>query len=343
MLIARAPVRISFAGGGTDIPAYYEQFGGAVLSTTIDKYVYVVISHTEGQSLQITSSDYRTFYRHGDPLPLGLEGDLKLPRAVLNHFGFSSGIRLFLASEVPPGTGLGSSSAVTVALIKAVSTLCGRRMSSAEIASLACDLEINRLGSPIGKQDQYAAAYGGFNFFDFSKNYVTATPIQLAVDVRKALEQRLLLFYTGASRDSSTILREQKNASERKDVRVLEALHRVRHMAAEARRMLQAGEVSGFGEMLHLGWEEKKRFASRVTNSDIEEYYELARQKGASGGKLTGAGGGGFLLLFCEPKNQAAVTQALEARALRRCDFAFETSGPRILINASQHVFAQAV
>ena len=341
MLIARAPVRISFAGGGTDLPAYYEQYGGSVLSTTIDKYVYVVLTVAGEEPMQITSSDYRTFYRHGSAN--ASESDLKLPRAVLQYFGLEQGVRVFVASEVPPGTGLGSSSAVTVALIKAVSTICRKPMTSAQIASAACEIEIERLGNPIGKQDQYAAAHGGFNIIDFSSSGVNVTPIRVSQQTRKRLEERLLLFYTGASRDSSTILGEQKKSSEKKTAGVIDALHRVKAMVADAESLLEKGHVNGIGELLHLGWEEKKRFASAVTNPLVNECYEIARKKGAVGGKLTGAGGGGFLLLFCEPSKQEAVTEAMELKGLRRYSFSFDTGGPRVLMHASRSLVAEAV
>src|SRR5512135_2934084 len=179
MLITRAPVRISFAGGGTDLPAYYQKHGGAVVSTTIDKYFYVFLNVSGDDKMQITSSDYRTFYRHDTDTPLLFDGDLSLPRAILNHFGLARGISIFLASEVPPGTGLGSSSTVAVAISKALSSLCEQELSKAELAELAAHIEIVRLGMPIGKQDQYAASFGGINCFSFTNDGVTVTPLPM--------------------------------------------------------------------------------------------------------------------------------------------------------------------
>ena len=172
MLIARAPFRISLAGGGTDLPAYYEEFGGFVISTTIDKYFYAILNVNGKHELQISSADYRTFYRHDSEKPLSWEGDLSLPKAILHEFGVDRGVRVFLASEVPPGTGLGSSSAVAVALIKAVSTATGLRLTPGQVAELACTVEIEKLGHPIGKQDQYAAAFGNLNAIRFSRGHV---------------------------------------------------------------------------------------------------------------------------------------------------------------------------
>src|SRR3990172_4065603 len=193
MLIARAPVRISFAGGGTDLPAYFQEYGGLVVSTTIDRYIYVFLNLNGQQCLQITSSDYRTFYRHPAGSPMPWDGDLALPQAVLHEFGVDRGVSLFLASEIPPGTGLGSSSAPTVALVKALATASGQHLTGAQVAELACRVEIDKLGAPIGLQDQYAAAFGGLNAISFSPDGVLVAPLRLAPDVHAALERRLLL------------------------------------------------------------------------------------------------------------------------------------------------------
>jgi D-glycero-alpha-D-manno-heptose-7-phosphate kinase len=204
MLIARAPVRVSFFGGGTDLAAYYMRAsgeGGAVLSTTINKYVYVILGTSETHGLQITSSDYHTFYRHPRGEPLVWDGDLSLPRAVLHHFGVEHGVAMFLASEVPPGTGLGASSSVTVALVKAVSTARGLRLSPREVAELACDIEIGKLGKPIGVQDQYAAAFGGMNWMTFRRDGITVEPLAIAPEILLRLEANLVLAFTGSVHD----------------------------------------------------------------------------------------------------------------------------------------------
>jgi D-glycero-alpha-D-manno-heptose-7-phosphate kinase len=333
MLIARTPVRISFGGGGTDIPAFYEKYGGAVLSTTIDRYVYVLLNVTQSSKLQITSSDYQTFYRHNSEEPLEWDGALSLPKAILHHFGVTRGVRMFLASEVPPGTGLGSSSAVAVALIKAISMACGLELSRHEIAELACEMEIGKMRMPIGKQDQYAAAFGGLNLFRFESGGVTVEPVRVEPAVLARFQRSILLFYTGASRDSSSILGEQTRRSSGDDAGVLAALKSVKAIAYEVKRLLETGRVTEIGELLHASWEQKKRFASGVTKPFIDESYALARQRGAIGGKLTGAGGGGFLMLFCDPDHHAAVTAALEGRGLKRMEFSFEHGGARVLTN----------
>ena len=335
MLIARAPVRISLAGGGTDLPAYYEQFGGVVLNCTINKYFYVFLNVAEADILQITSSDYRTFYRHDEQAGLLWDGDLRLPRAILSHFGVKRGLSMFLASEIPPGTGLGSSSTVAVAIVKAISTALGLYFDPSELAKVACYIELEKLGEPIGKQDQYAAAFGGLNWIEFNAHGVRVEPLSIPLQIRCRLERNLLLFFTGSSRSASRILEKQGESSRQQDRKVLEALHTVRAMAYEARDALERSDLRALGELLHENWVQKKQFANGVSNRAIDEAYELARSAGAVGGKITGAGGGGFLLLYCEPADQEGVTQALEAKGLKRMDFRFEYSGARVLMNAA--------
>jgi D-glycero-alpha-D-manno-heptose-7-phosphate kinase len=338
MLITRAPVRVSFAGGGTDLPAYYSQYGGAVVSTTIDKYFYVFLNVTPDDTIQITSSDYRTFYRHDTDTPMLFDGDLSLPRAILNHFGLTRGISMFLASEIPPGTGLGSSSTVAVALIKAVTTARGLFLSKQQIAELACQIEIDKMGEPIGKQDQYASAFGGLNLIQFSRDGVSIEQIHIAPETYRDLERNILLFFTGATREASSILSAQKKSSEQNDPEVIAAHHAVKAMAFEAKDYLERGELTLFGQMLDRAWQNKKKFARNITNSSIDQAYSLALENGALGGKVTGAGGGGFLMIYCEQPHQPKVTQALEAIGLKRMDFRLESEGARVLVNAGLRI-----
>lgn len=330
MLIARAPLRISFAGGGSDLPAYYEQYGGAVVSTTIDKFVYVHASPNGPGNAQIASADYQTFYRHHLGVPMSWDGELALPRAVLHEFGIERGLSLFLASEVPPGTGLGSSSALAVALVRAISTYEGRSLTPRAVAEMACRVELEKLEAPIGKQDQFAAAFGGLNFITFSREAVTVEPLSIRQGVVGQLERRLLLFFTGSARNSSTILREQQEASARGDARTVEGLHRIRAAAYECRKCLEAGDLDGIGRLLDEGWRSKRRLAEGITNPRIDEIYDVATSSGATGGKITGAGGGGFLLLYCHEGRQEAVTRAMEEMGLRRMDFHFESHGASV-------------
>lgn len=334
MLIARAPVRVSLGGGGTDLEAYYGRYGGMVISAAINKYFYAIISARQrGNGIQIISSDYHTFYRHDPRQPFFSNGNLQLPRAVLDHFHVDRGYNLFLASEVPPGTGLGSSGSVAVSLVQVASTLRGMTLSKQEIAESAAYVEIEKLGMPVGKQDQYAAAFGGVNVFTFHREGVTVEPVRISDTVLAQLEESLLLFFTGSTRESSNILRHQKRASEENRDQVVNALHTIKALAQEVRHCLETGDLDGFGELLHRSWEQKKNLASNVTNPFIDHCYDLARRHGATGGKITGAGGGGFLMLYCPPVHQEAVTAALECEGLVRMDFRFDFRGATVLLN----------
>jgi D-glycero-alpha-D-manno-heptose-7-phosphate kinase len=338
VLIARAPVRISFAGGGTDFPSYYQEHGGLVVSSTIDKYFYVFANLNGDESAQITSSDYRTFFRQRRGQPVLWDGDLTMPRAFLHHFGIDFGLSLFLASEIPPGTGLGSSSTVSVALAKTLATLRGLHLSNSQLAGLASYIEVEKLGMPIGRQDHYAAAFGGLNVIQFSAGAIQVEPLNLRPAIERALERRILLFFTGVSRSAAAILREQKAAAERHDTDVLNALHQIKAMAHAMVDVLRSGDLAQFGALLHESFQAKRRLARGISNAKIDEWYELARTNGAVGGKIAGAGGGGFLMLYCEEAHQEPVTAALEASGLVRMDFHFERGGAVILMDALPRV-----
>ena len=333
MLIARAPVRLSFAGGGTDFESYYGKFGGLVISAAIDKYMYVFLTVTQGENIQIMSADYQTFYRQSADEEMLWDGDLALPRAVLNHFNIREGLSMFLASQVPPGTGLGSSSTVAVSVIKALTSLLDLGLSKRDVAELACTIEIDKLGMPIGKQDQYAAAYGGANAITFNEEGVSVEPLMLSAETIEGLESNVLLFYTGAAREAAQTLSAPDRAVRAGDRAVLESLHRIKGMADQVRRCLEGGTLDVFGEILDASWEQKKRLAHGISNPRIDEYYDAARGNGAIGGKITGAGGGGFLMLYCEPGTTQRVTEALERMGLKRMDFAIDFDGARILVN----------
>ncbi len=333
MLIARSPMRISLGGGGTDLEAYYGHYGGFVISSAINKYFYAIITTADADDLQVISADYRSLFRHSAYKDLFWDGDLALPKAILHHFGIRRGLNLFVASEVPPGTGLGSSSAAAVTLVRALSTLVEQPMTRQQIAELACAIEISKMGMPIGKQDQYASAYGGLNSISFSSQGVSVEPVKIAADVRHTLEQRLLLFFTGSSRDSTTILKQQRKATEDQDSAVLQALHTIKHVAIEMQACLEQGDLEAFARLLDYSWQEKRRLAPGLTTAFIDECYQLALHTGAAAGKITGAGGGGFLLLYCQESKQEAVTSALEERGLQRMNFRFDQQGATVVLN----------
>jgi len=335
MLIARAPMRISLGGGGTDLEAYYATYGGLVISTAINKYFYAILTTDESDDLQVISADYRSLFRHSPYNDLFWNGDLALPKAVLHHFGIRRGINLFVASEVPPGTGLGSSSAAAVTMVRAISTLVEQPMTRQQVAELASYIEINKMGMPIGKQDQYASAFGGFNTITFSSQGVTVEPLQIAPEVRQTLERRLLLFFTGSSRDSTSILKHQRKSTQDQDDTVLQALHNIKRVASEVQSCLERGDLDEFARLLDYSWQEKRRLAPGLSTGFIDECYDLALQQGATGGKITGAGGGGFLLLYCEEQEQESVTRALEERGLKRMNFRFDQQGATVVLNVA--------
>ena len=335
MLIARGPMRISFGGGGTDLEAYYARYGGLVVSTAINKYFYAIITTDESDDLQVISADYRSLFRHSPYNDLFWNGDLALPKAILHHFGVRRGINLFVASEVPPGTGLGSSSAAAVTMVRALSTLVEQPMTKQQVAELASFIEISKMGMPIGKQDQYASAFGGLNKITFTSEGVTVEPLKIARDVRQMLERRLMLFFTGSSRESTSILKHQRKSTEEQNESVLSALHNIKQVAVEVQRCLERGDLDEFARLLHYSWQEKRRLAPGLSTGFIDECYTLALAHGASAGKITGAGGGGFLMLYCHEQAQEAVTNALEARGLKRMNFRFDHQGATVVLNVA--------
>jgi D-glycero-alpha-D-manno-heptose-7-phosphate kinase len=334
-------MRISLGGGGTDLEAYYGTYGGLVISSAIDKYFYAILSTDDAHELQVISADYRSLFRHSPYSDLFWDGDLALPKAVLHHFGIRGGMNLFVASEVPPGTGLGSSSAAAVTLVRALSTLLEQPLTRQQVAEVASSIEINKMGMPIGKQDQYASAFGGLNTITFDRQGVSVEPLPMASDVRRTLERRLLLFFTGSSRDSTSILQHQRTATQQHDESVLQALHSIKRVAYDMQACLQQGDLDEFARLLEYSWQQKRRLAPGLSTGFIDDCYELARRQGAAAGKITGAGGGGFLLLYCEEQAQERVTAALEERGLRRMNFRFDQQGATVLLNVASFVPAR--
>jgi len=328
-------MRISLAGGGTDLEAYYGIYGGLVISTAINKYFYAILTTDESDDLQVISADYRSLFRHSAYNDLFWNGDLALPKAILHHFGIRRGLNLFVASEVPPGTGLGSSSAAAVTMVRAISTLVEQPMTRQQVAELASFIEINKMGMPIGKQDQYASAFGGLNKITFDSQGVTVEPLNIAPDVRQTLGSRLMLFFTGSSRESTSILKHQQKSTEDQDGAVLQALHNIKQVAIEVQACLEQGDLDEFARLLDYSWQEKRRLAPGLSTGFIDECYNLALQNGASAGKITGAGGGGFLMLYCQEQAQERVTRALEERGLQRMNFRFDQQGATVLLNVA--------
>lgn len=332
MLIARTPVRVSFAGGGTDLPSYYLPHGGMVLSTTINKYVYTILTKREDRLTQIISSDFRAIESYEDIAQRTFTGsELEIPWASLKFLQFQGGVNLFLASEIAAGTGLGSSASVCVNLLKILSSHLGVKWSKQELAEHAFTVARELLHRPVGKQDEFAATFGGLNFFAFNRDGVHVESISLSPDILAALESNLMLFFTGTARNSFDILSVQDQRTAQADPQVVEALHRQKELVRPMREALQGGELDRLGELLHEAWEIKKRVSSSISSSRIDEIYLCARQYGALGGKITGAGGGGFLLLYCPQERQAAVREALAQFNMKEMLFGFDSHGSRIV------------
>jgi D-glycero-alpha-D-manno-heptose-7-phosphate kinase len=328
MLIVRSPVRISFGGGGTDLPSYYEKFGGTVLSAAINKYFYTVLQRRNDGKIQIISADLRTIETWQDIARMDVRGNaLEIPLAILKEFGCDLSANLFLASEIPPGTGLGSSASVCVNLIKTLASYRHISLSKYELADKAFHIARNVLGRPVGKQDEYASAFGGLNFISFEPEGRTVVePLNLEPDLVRELQMSLMLFFTGSSHHSWTILEEQEQST-----RTAEHLHEIRKLATSMRVALVSGSLKEFAFLMHKGWEIKKRLSSKVTNDRIDEMYRCAIHSGALGGKITGAGGGGFLLLFCPQQNQQKVRQALMSMGVREMGFDFDFQGAQVV------------
>ena len=328
-----APVRISFGGGGTDLAAYYRAHGGMVVSAAITRYCQVQVRPRGDGFITISSQEYGVAEQHrvGELPPA--EGALALPRAALGwaaEYGLlAGGCDLALASAVPAGSGLGASSAMAVGLVRALAAQGGRELSAAEVAEAASQIEIERLGQPIGRQDQYASAFGGLNVITFNAEGVRVTPLGLDREVAAALSERLLLFWTGQARESASILRQQQADSGGRAA-VIESLHRIKALAGEMYELLLAADLDGFGRLLDRGWQEKRRLSERISSPAIDGWYAAARQAGALGGKVAGAGGGGFLLLYCPPERQTCLRAAMGRCGLRELTFDFDYEGARV-------------
>jgi D-glycero-alpha-D-manno-heptose-7-phosphate kinase len=335
MLIVRSPVRISFAGGGTDLPSYYEHFGGAVVSAAINKHFYTVLEKRSDGKIQIISADLRAVETWQDIARMEVRGNpLEIPLAVLKECGCNLSVNLFLASEIPPGTGLGSSATVCVNLTKMLATYTHVTLSKYDLAERAFHIARNVLGRPVGKQDEYASAFGGLNLISFRQDGTTLVePLGVNPELIQELQSSLLLFFTGASHHSWTILEEQERSVRRADASAAEYLHEIRELVEPTKAALLAGELRDFGLLLHKGWQIKKQLSSKISNVRINEMYEAALQNGALGGKITGAGGGGFLLLFCEQCHHQNVRQALTAMGAHEMGFDFDFQGAQVVAN----------
>lgn len=328
MLIrSKAPLRISFCGGGTDVSPYPEEKGGAVLSATIDKYAYGTLKPLDDSEILVTSLDYDVVAKYHADEELLYDGELDLVKAVIRKMGYTKGLELFLHSDAPPGSGLGSSSTMMVCLIGLFKHLLKRPLTDYQIADLAYEVERKDLGIKGGMQDQYAATFGGFNFIEFSGAGVVVNPLRIKPDVLNELHYRLLLCYTGGTRLSANILARQTDSYIHREQKVVSALDALKELTIEMKNALLQGRVADFGALLHDAWLQKRLLDRDISNQKIDELYETARKNGAIGGKILGAGGGGYLLVFCPFDKKHVIAQNLEEHGGQVVEFAFEFNG----------------
>jgi D-glycero-alpha-D-manno-heptose-7-phosphate kinase len=323
VIISRTPLRMSFVGGGSDLPCFYREHGGAVISTAIDKYIFVTANRKFDDGVRVA-------YSRNEEVNCAVEVKHSAVRAALGMVGLRGGVEITTIADIPSrGTGLGSSSSFTVALLHALYAFQGQYVSGSRLAEEACQIEIDVCGEPIGKQDQYAAAFGGLNLIEFfPDDTVALSPIVCRPETIDRLQESLIMLYTGITRNASSVLSEQSQEVAA-DAAKIEALKHMVRLGYTLRDELHSDNLDAFGEILHENWSLKKSLTSRISTSEIDEWYDTARRHGATGGKILGAGAGGFLLLVAPPERHAAICHALPV--LRPVPFTFERFGSRII------------
>jgi D-glycero-alpha-D-manno-heptose-7-phosphate kinase len=325
MIITRSPLRISLGGGGTDLPSYYRKHSGFLIAAAIDKFVYITVHQTFVPDLIVK-------YSQLERVPTASELRHPIIREAMKLVGIDGGyLELTSMADIPAGTGLGSSGSFTTALLKALHAHKKNLIHPQELAEQACHIEIDLLKEPIGKQDQYIAAYGGLTCFQFLPNgHVEAAPLKVDNETLYNLEDNLLLFFTGYSRAAGTILKEQDQRSRTSDKEMTDNLHFVKELGYQSQEALEIGDLTKFGELMNVHWEHKKKRSGGMSNTDIDRWYQLAMENGALGGKLIGAGGGGFLMFYAEDKTK--LRHALTQAGLQEVRFRFDFEGTKIVI-----------
>ncbi len=325
MIIARSPLRISLGGGGTDLPSYYRRHGGFLIAAAIDRYVYITLHQTFVPDLIVKYSKLERVSHAGELQHPIIREALRLLEVDGRYLEITS------MADIPAGTGLGSSGSFTTALLAALHVYKKNLVHAREIAEQACQVEIDRVGEPVGKQDQYIAALGGITCMEFEEDdAVRVAPLKLDTETLYNLEDNLLLFFTGYSRAASAILKEQDDKSRGDDREMVENLHHVKELGLRSRQALEAGDLRGLAELMNVHWQHKKRRSGAMTNGDIDAWYELALRNGALGGKLIGAGGGGFLLFYAEDKTR--LRHAMAATPVKEVRFRFDFAGTKIVV-----------
>ncbi len=327
MIITRSPLRISLGGGGTDLPSYYTRHEGFLIAAAIDKYVYIALHQTFIDELIVKYSKMER-----------VDAVNKIKHPIVREAFKSVGVKelnleVSSMADIPAGTGLGSSGSFTTALLKALHSYKKGLVHPEELAEQACHIEIDRLGEPIGKQDQYIAAYGGITCFEFKKDgHVKAYPIKIDKETLYDLEDNLLLFFTGYSRKASSILKDQDDKSKRNDQEMIKNLHLIKEFGKRSKEALEKGNLMQFGEIMNEHWEYKRKRSRGISNPKIDRWYELALKNGAVGGKLIGAGGGGFLMFYA--KDNARLRHAMRASGLEEVRFHFDFEGTKVILQS---------
>jgi len=327
MIIARSPLRVTLGGGGTDLASYYEEHEGFLIAAAINKYVYVTATRPFAEGIYLKYSQLE----HQQDIS---EIQHPIIREALNLLKFKTPqIEITTLADIPAGTGLGSSGSFTTALLKALYTHRKRHLHQEELAELACNIEIDRLCEPIGKQDQYIAAFGGLTCFTFHRDgKVTSEPLKLSMNTMFDLEDNLLLFFTGFSRSAGGILKDQNVRSQKKESKMVSNLHYVKELGLRSKEALEKGDTRLFGELMHEHWEHKKRRSGGMSNDHIDDWYRLGMENGAIGGKLVGAGGGGFLMFLAKDRNQ--LRRAMTSAGLEEVRFSFDFEGTKVIMSS---------
>ncbi|MCY3763702.1 MAG: galactokinase [Gemmatimonadetes bacterium] len=329
MITTRAPFRIPLGGGGTDLPSYYREHGGFVLSVGIDKYVYIQLNKLQVEGF------IRVKYSRTERVDRPSEIEHPLLRESLLHTGAGGGIEISAMADLPGRTGMGSSGAFTVALLAALYEHKLERVPRQELAEHAHHVEAVRAGQPAGKQDHYLAAFGGVTLLDIdTEGNVAVSALELDLHTREELRNSMLLFYTGIERESFDLLKQQETDTRRGNAQVVDSLHEVKRIGLEVRRALESGELDRFGDLLHSHWETKKLRSGNMSSGVIDSWYDSGRRAGALGGKLLGAGGGGFLMFYCPADHRAELRRKMAGEGLREMRFQFDRDGAKVLMNA---------
>jgi D-glycero-alpha-D-manno-heptose-7-phosphate kinase len=327
MIISRAPVRLTLGGGGTDLKSYYSKYGGFLIAAAIDKYVFISANKRFYDNIRLSYSQTEIVDNVADIKH-------RIFRAALTLLDVDGGIELVSIADVPANCGLGTSSSFTVSLLNALHAYKRDFVTQKQLAEEACHIEIDVLREPIGKQDQYIAAFGGITCLTFEKNgNVLVEPLKISPETMDQLESNISLFHTGIERSASDILSDQDEKSKRDDPAIIENLHKIKEIGLETRKVLEMGKVDEFGRLLHVHWETKRKRSSKMTDPFIDECYETARKNGALGGKLIGAGGGGFFMFYCHNSDKPGLSQAMKKAGLKPMRFSFDFEGAKILIN----------